>query len=115
MEGGVPEVELAAFLAALRTKGETADELEGLARRMRARLTPIPTSRTPLLDTCGTGGDELHTFNISTATASGRCGLRCGRRQAWEQECFQRERLGGRARTPRSACRTDSRTSRPLP
>lgn len=69
MEGGVAEVELAAFLAALRTKGETADELEGLARRMRARLTPIPTTRAPLLDTCGTGGDELHTFNISTATA----------------------------------------------
>jgi anthranilate phosphoribosyltransferase len=69
MEGTVAEVELAAFLSALRTKGETADELEGLARRMRARLTPIPTTRAPLLDTCGTGGDELHTFNISTATA----------------------------------------------
>lgn len=69
MEGHATDVETAAVLAALRVKGESATELFGLASAMRARLTPIPTSRTGLLDTCGTGGDELHTFNISTATA----------------------------------------------
>jgi anthranilate phosphoribosyltransferase len=69
MDGHAADVETAAFLAALRVKGESATELLGLASAMRARLTPIPTTRTGLLDTCGTGGDELHTFNISTATA----------------------------------------------
>lgn len=69
MDGQASDVETAAILATLRVKGESASELFGLASAMRARLTPIPTLRTGLLDTCGTGGDELHTFNISTATA----------------------------------------------
>jgi anthranilate phosphoribosyltransferase len=69
MDGEASEVEMAGFLVALRVLGESQTELLALARAMRARLTPIPTSRTGLLDTCGTGGDELRTFNISTATA----------------------------------------------
>ncbi|HEY4085495.1 MAG TPA: anthranilate phosphoribosyltransferase [Bryobacteraceae bacterium] len=60
-----------AFLTALRMKGETADELTGFARAMRAASTPLPLdpSFRPLLDTCGTGGGGKGTFNISTVTA----------------------------------------------
>ena len=77
MDGACSEVEIAAFLTALRVKGEAVSELVGAARAMQARATPIPTSRNNLLDTCGTGGDGLHTFNISTATAIvlAGCGL----------------------------------------
>jgi anthranilate phosphoribosyltransferase len=61
----------AAFLTALRMKGETVDELTGFARAMRAASTPLPVdpSVRPLLDTCGTGGGGKGTFNISTVTA----------------------------------------------
>ena len=61
----------AAFLTALRMKGETADELTGFARAMRAASTPLPIDPAvrPLLDTCGTGGGGKGTFNISTLTA----------------------------------------------
>ena len=59
-----------AFLAALRTKGETADELRGFALAMRdaARALPIDVTG-PLVDTCGTGGDGSHSINISTAAS----------------------------------------------
>ncbi|HBH51135.1 MAG TPA: anthranilate phosphoribosyltransferase [Planctomycetaceae bacterium] len=69
MDGGASDVEMAAFLAALRVKGESVDEIVGAARAMCERSTPVPVHRSGLLDTCGTGGDGLHTFNISTATA----------------------------------------------
>jgi anthranilate phosphoribosyltransferase len=61
----------AAFLTALRMKGETVDELTGFARAMRAASTPLPIDPAvrPLLDTCGTGGGGNGTFNISTVTA----------------------------------------------
>src|SRR5580700_4201243 len=65
----------AAFLTALRMKGETVDELTGFARAMRAASTPLPINPSvrPLLDTCGTGGGGggpgKATFNISTVTA----------------------------------------------
>jgi anthranilate phosphoribosyltransferase len=61
----------AAFLTALRMKGETIDELTGFARAMRAVSTPLPIDPAvrPLLDTCGTGGGGKGTFNISTVTA----------------------------------------------
>jgi anthranilate phosphoribosyltransferase len=53
----------------LRAKGETADEIAGAARAMRKHMTPIRTSRTGLVDTCGTGGIGSDLFNISTAAA----------------------------------------------
>lgn len=61
----------AAFLTALRMKGETVDELTGFGRAMRAASTPLPIDPAvrPLLDTCGTGGGGKGTFNISTLTA----------------------------------------------
>lgn len=69
MEGGCHEADIASVLTALRIQGETAAQLVGAARALRERCLPIPTRRAGLLDTCGTGGDGLHTFNISTATA----------------------------------------------
>lgn len=65
MAGKASEVETAAFLIALRTKGETVPELIGLARTMRSLATPVSTSRGDLIDTCGTGGGPS-TFNVST-------------------------------------------------
>jgi len=69
MDGECGDVEIAALLTALRTKGESVDEIFGAARAMREHAAPIATQSSDLLDTCGTGGDQLHTFNISTATA----------------------------------------------
>jgi len=69
MDGRCPDVEITALLVAIAMKGETEEELAGGAAAMRARAARIPTRRTGLIDTCGTGGDRLHTFNISTATA----------------------------------------------
>ena len=77
MDGQCDEISIAAFLTALRVKGEAIDEIVGAARAMIERAERVPTQRTGLLDTCGTGGDELHTFNISTATAfvAAACGV----------------------------------------
>ncbi len=69
MSGQSSEVEIAALLTALRVKGESVGEIAGAALAMIDYATPIVTQRTGLLDTCGTGGDQLHTFNISTTTA----------------------------------------------
>ncbi len=69
--GQASPAQIAAFLMGLRMKGETAEELAGFARAMRAMVTPIDarTMGEPLLDTCGTGGDGKGTFNISTIAA----------------------------------------------
>src|SRR3954452_20922782 len=68
MEGRSGEVQTAAFLIALRAKGETVPELVGLARTMRSLAAPVATSRTDLVDTAGTGGGPS-TFNVSTTAA----------------------------------------------
>jgi anthranilate phosphoribosyltransferase len=71
LQGRASQPQIAAFLVALRMKGETVDELVGFARAMRRMALRIDTGpdSQPLLDTCGTGGDSLGTFNISTITA----------------------------------------------
>lgn len=69
MDGETDAVLVSSLLTALRAKGETAEELYGAARAMRERAVKIPARVSGLLDTCGTGGDGLATFNISTATA----------------------------------------------
>src|SRR5207237_1895924 len=66
--GNATEVETAAVLIALRTKGETVDEITGFARTMRSFATPVRADRDDLLDTAGTGGGR-RTFNVSTTAA----------------------------------------------
>jgi anthranilate phosphoribosyltransferase len=71
LSGDATPPQLAAFLMAMRMKGETVDELVGFARAMRSMAAPIPHGivNEALLDTCGTGGDGAGTFNISTVAA----------------------------------------------
>ena len=71
LTGQATHAQIAAFLIALRMKGETVDELVGFARAMRQMAEPIDhqLGGAPLLDTCGTGGDCAGTFNISTIAA----------------------------------------------
>jgi len=69
MDGEATPAQTGALLAALRAKGETAEEIVGFARAMRARSVKVACSRSPLLDTCGTGGDAAGTLNISTGAA----------------------------------------------
>jgi anthranilate phosphoribosyltransferase len=76
MAGQASEPEIAAFLIALRTKGETEDELAGLASTMRARATPVVAPRDDLVDTAGTGGGRP-TFNVSTTAALIAAGAGC--------------------------------------
>ena len=68
MEGRATDAQIGAFLAALRIKGETVDEITGAARIMREKAAKINAPE-GVLDTCGTGGDMSHTFNISTTVA----------------------------------------------
>src|SRR6478735_6692741 len=76
MAGDAGEAQIAAFLIALRTKGETVDEIAGLAATMRGLATPVASRREDLLDTAGTGGGR-HTFNVSTTAAIVAAGAGC--------------------------------------
>jgi len=76
MHGEVSETQIAGFLIALRTKGETVDELTGLARTMRELAARVPIERADLLDTAGTGGGRS-TFNVSTTAALIAAGAGC--------------------------------------
>ncbi len=68
MTGGASPAQIGSFITALRMKGETVDEITGAARVMRAKVTKVACPP-DAVDTCGTGGDESMTFNISTASA----------------------------------------------
>jgi anthranilate phosphoribosyltransferase len=76
MHGEVSETQIAGFLIALRTKGETVEELAGLARTMRALAAHVPSERRDLLDTAGTGGGRS-SFNVSTTAALIAAGAGC--------------------------------------
>jgi len=69
MSGKATDAQIGSFITALRIKGETVEEITGFARVMRQKATPVNTSHPEVLDTCGTGGDDSHTFNISTTVA----------------------------------------------
>ena len=76
MRGEASETQIAAFLIALRTKGETIEELAGLARTMRELAAHVPVEREDLLDTAGTGGGAS-SFNVSTTAALIAAGAGC--------------------------------------
>ena len=79
MTGQATPAQIGGYLVALRMKGETVDEIVGSVRAMRAQATAVPVvaNGAPLIDTCGTGGDGAHTFNISTASAFVLAGAGC--------------------------------------
>ena len=68
MSGEATSAQIAAFVTALRIKGETVDEIAGMASVMQSKATPIQATP-PMIDTCGTGGDSSSSFNVSTAAA----------------------------------------------
>jgi anthranilate phosphoribosyltransferase len=78
MDGRAQPAQVAGFLVALGMKGERPREIVGLARAMRERATRLSRPYAPVFDTCGTGGDRAHTFNVSTVAALvvAACGLR---------------------------------------
>ncbi len=69
MEGEVPEEQIAAFLTAMRMKGETVDELTAFVKVMRDKSVKVDVDVTNAIDLVGTGGDKSGTFNISTAAS----------------------------------------------
>lgn len=69
MSGSAADAQLERFLAALADKGETIDEIVGAAQVMRRCVTPVACEFPNAIDTCGTGGDGISTFNVSTAAA----------------------------------------------
>lgn len=69
VEGRLTSAQIAAFLVALRMKGESADEIAGLASVMRQKVERVASKHEHLVDTCGTGGDGGKTFNVSTLAA----------------------------------------------
>jgi len=69
ISGNLSDAQVAGLLVALRMRGESVNEIVGFARAMRDMAVRIQVERQPLIDTCGTGGDGSHTFNISTAAA----------------------------------------------
>jgi anthranilate phosphoribosyltransferase len=78
MEGRAQPAQIAGLLIALSMKGERPSEIVGLARTMRGRATRLSRDHAPVFDTCGTGGDRAHTFNVSTVAALvvAACGVR---------------------------------------
>ncbi|MCA8895005.1 MAG: anthranilate phosphoribosyltransferase, partial [Amphiplicatus sp.] len=68
LTGGASEIEMAGFLMALRARGETVDEIVAAAEAMRAAALKVPAPENAI-DTCGTGGDNAGTYNVSTAAA----------------------------------------------
>jgi len=69
MDGQAQPAHIAGLLMALALKGERPREMVGFATAMRERAVPLPAPIGPVFDTCGTGGDGAHTFNVSTAAA----------------------------------------------
>lgn len=77
MKGEATHAQTASFLTALSIKGETVTEITGFVRAMRESSLKVHSTKNPLVDTCGTGGDTLKTFNVSTAAAiiAASCGV----------------------------------------
>jgi anthranilate phosphoribosyltransferase len=108
MDGAASPAQIAAFLTALRLKGETVEEIAGCARAMRQRVIRVEAGDGVVLDTCGTGGDGHGTFNISTLSAlvAAACGVRVAKHgnRAASSKCGSAdllEALGVRIENPK--------------
>ena len=66
LQNQLSESQIAAFLMGLKTKGETADEITGIVRALKAHATVLPETFSDAMCNCGTGGDQSYSFNIST-------------------------------------------------
>jgi len=77
MEGNATPAQIASLLTGLRMKGETIEEITGFCKAMRTKMIKINCQAQNLIDTCGTGGDGMHTFNISTTSAFIAAGAGC--------------------------------------
>jgi anthranilate phosphoribosyltransferase len=77
MAGEATPAQVGALLVALRMKGETLPEITGFVRAARVAATPVPVSSSDVIDTCGTGGDGVGTFNVSTVSAFVAAGAGC--------------------------------------
>ena len=104
MDGNASETQIAAFLIALRTKGETEDELAGLAQTMRALATPVRPARQDLVDTAGHRRRPAHVQRLDDRRADRRRSRLRGR-QARQPLGDRPQRLGRRARGARRAAR----------
>ncbi len=89
MSGKATNAQTAAFLTALRMKGESVEELIAFTSVMRSNCCTIhPKVQGRLVDTCGTGGDKIKTFNISTAAAFVIAGVGVSVAKAWQQSSY---------------------------
>ncbi len=77
MSGITTDAQISALLVSLRLKGETVDEISGFVKAMREKATEIPCKNNTLVDTCGTGGDNKNTFNVSTVSGFVAAGAGC--------------------------------------
>ena len=111
-EGRVSDVQAAGFIVALRTKGETADELAALVRAMHRFATPVKVAD-GAIDTCGTGGDRSGTVNVSTMAALIAAGAGA-RREARQPGAVFAGGIGRRVRGARRRDRPRARGCRAL-
>ena len=101
MDGRAQPSQMAGFLIGLAMKGERPAEIVGLARTMRARAVKLSRSFDPVFDTCGTGGDGAHTFNVSTVAALVLAACWSTGGQTWQPERLEPLRQRRSVRDPR--------------
>ncbi len=109
MEGRATDAQKGALLLGLAARGETPEEVAGAVSALREKMTPVASRRSPLVDTCGTGGDGAATFNVSTAAALVCAGAGVAVAKHGNRAVSSQLRLGGRSRGARRSPGNDTR------